>query len=96
VVEVTASYEWFVQLVEPRAARIVLAHPSKLRVIAESTRNATVTNSDTGTAISNAALTLTEGDYQEVMQAFPTGDYVGAGERVGTYTLTATAPGFQM
>lgn len=37
-VEATASYEWFVQLVEPLAKRIVLAHPGKLRVIAESTR----------------------------------------------------------
>lgn len=37
-VEATASYEWFVQLVEPLAQRIVLAHPGKLRVIAESTR----------------------------------------------------------
>ena len=38
VVEATASYEWFVQLVEPTADRVVLAHPGKLRVIAESTR----------------------------------------------------------
>ena len=37
VVEATASYEWFVQLVEPLAERVVLAHPGKLRVIAEST-----------------------------------------------------------
>ena len=37
-VEATASYEWFVRLVEPTADRVVLAHPSKLRVIAESTR----------------------------------------------------------
>ena len=36
VVEATASYEWFVQLIEPTAQRIVLAHPGKLRVIAES------------------------------------------------------------
>ena len=36
MVEATASYEWFVQLIEPTAARIVLAHPGKLRVIAES------------------------------------------------------------
>ena len=36
VVEATASYEWFVRLIEPTAARIVLAHPGKLRVIAES------------------------------------------------------------
>ncbi len=38
VVEATASYEWFVQLVEPAADRVVLAHPGKLRVIAESTK----------------------------------------------------------
>lgn len=38
VVEATASYEWFVRLIEPFAERVVLAHPSKLRVIAESTR----------------------------------------------------------
>lgn len=38
VVEATASYEWFVQLVERFAQRVVLAHPGKLRVIAESTR----------------------------------------------------------
>jgi transposase len=37
-VEATASYEWFVKLVEPWADRIVLAHPKKLRIIAESTR----------------------------------------------------------
>lgn len=38
VVEATASYEWFVQLLEPAARRVLLAHPKKLRVIAESTR----------------------------------------------------------
>lgn len=38
VVEATASYEWFVQLVEAYSDRVVLAHPGKLRVIAESTR----------------------------------------------------------
>lgn len=38
VVEATASYEWFVHLIEPLAERVVLAHPGKLRVIAESTR----------------------------------------------------------
>lgn len=38
VVEATASYEWFLRLVEPMADRVVLAHPKKLRVIAESTR----------------------------------------------------------
>lgn len=38
VVEATASYEWFVQLVESYADRVILAHPAKLRVIAESTR----------------------------------------------------------
>jgi transposase len=37
-VEATASYEWFVRLVEPFAQRVILAHPGKLRIIAESTR----------------------------------------------------------
>jgi transposase len=38
VVEATASYEWFLLLVEDLAERLVLAHPKKLRVIAESAR----------------------------------------------------------
>ena len=36
VVEATASYEWLVKLIEPAADRVVLAHPKKLRIIAES------------------------------------------------------------
>jgi transposase len=36
VVEATASYEWLVQLLEPLADDWVLAHPGKMRVIAES------------------------------------------------------------
>jgi transposase len=38
VVEATAAYEWFFLLIEDLADRLVLAHPKKLRVIAESTR----------------------------------------------------------
>jgi transposase len=38
VVEATASYEWLWRLSEPSADRLVLAHPKKLRVIAESRR----------------------------------------------------------
>jgi transposase len=38
VVEATASYEWLVRLIEPLAQRVLLAHPQKLRIIAESTR----------------------------------------------------------
>ena len=38
VVEATASYEWLVALIEPLADRVVLAHPGKLRVIAESAK----------------------------------------------------------
>ena len=38
VVEATVGYEWLLRLVEPYAHRAVLAHPGKLRVIAESTR----------------------------------------------------------
>jgi transposase len=38
VIEATAAYEWFFLLIENLADRLVLAHPKKLRVIAESTR----------------------------------------------------------
>jgi transposase len=38
VVEATATYEWLVQLLEKLAKDWVLAHPGKLRVIAESTK----------------------------------------------------------
>lgn len=38
VIEATASYEWLVCLLEPLADRIILAHPQKLRIIAQSTR----------------------------------------------------------
>jgi transposase len=38
VVEATATYEWLVQLLEPLAAKWLLAHPGKMRVIAESTK----------------------------------------------------------
>jgi transposase len=38
VVEATASYEWLFQRLEPLSQRMILAHPGKLRVIAESTR----------------------------------------------------------
>ena len=36
VVEATASYTWFVELVKPLAEEVVLANPGKLRVIVES------------------------------------------------------------
>lgn len=35
VVEATASYEWLWKLLEPTADRLVLAHPKRMRVIAE-------------------------------------------------------------
>lgn len=38
VVEATASYEWLFELLEPVADKLVLAHPGKLRVIAESVK----------------------------------------------------------
>ncbi len=38
VVEATASYEWLLELIEPTAEKVVLAHPGKLRVIAESVK----------------------------------------------------------
>src|SRR5688572_20393442 len=36
VVEATATYDWLWVLLEPLAERLVLAHPKKLRIIAES------------------------------------------------------------
>lgn len=57
--------------------------------------NSSVTDARTGAAITNARLTLTEGTYSEEMTRFPANnDYVGAGERAGTYTLTAEASGY--
>lgn len=38
VVEATASYQWLWKLLVPIAQRLVLAHPGKMRIIAESTR----------------------------------------------------------
>jgi transposase len=38
VVEATASYLWFVELVGPLTEKVVLANPKKLRIIAESTK----------------------------------------------------------
>jgi transposase len=37
-VEATAAYEWFLKLIESHADRIVLVHPRKMRIIAESRR----------------------------------------------------------
>jgi transposase len=36
--ESTAAYEWFAELAEPLAERMVLVHPRKMRIIAESRR----------------------------------------------------------
>ena len=57
--------------------------------------SSTVTSAQNGAKIDNATLTLRDGEYVEVMQHIFDGEYVGAGERAGTYTLTAVAPGFQ-
>lgn len=38
VIEATSSYPWLVEILEPLAEKVVLANPSKLRVIAESTK----------------------------------------------------------
>jgi len=38
VLEATSSYYWFVELLGPTAAEVVLANPAKMRVIAESTK----------------------------------------------------------
>jgi transposase len=37
-VEATSAYEWLLELVDPTADRVVLVHPRKMRIIAESRR----------------------------------------------------------
>jgi transposase len=37
VVEATGGYQWLVELIEPLADRVILAHAKKMRIIAEST-----------------------------------------------------------
>jgi len=56
---------------------------------------------ENGDPVAGATLTLTEGDYTEVIPGPPGsgaegagGVYLGAGERAGTYTLTIEAEGF--
>ena len=63
----------------------------------------TVTVTDeSGEPVTGAALTLTDGDYTEMIPGPPGtgielegGVYLGAGERAGTYTLTIEADGFE-
>jgi hypothetical protein len=52
-----------------------------------------LTDAASGEPVAEATLTLVDGDYAEVMEFIPTGAYVGAGERKGTYTLTIEVPG---
>lgn len=56
--------------------------------------NVTVVD-ENGDPVSGATLTLTEGDYSEVMEELRPGEYAGAGERRGTYTLAVEADGFE-
>lgn len=56
--------------------------------------NVTVTD-ENGDPVSGATLTLTEGDFSETMEELRAGEYVGAGERAGAYTLTVEAAGFE-
>ena len=56
--------------------------------------NVTVTDSATHQPIEGATLTLTDGNYTEVMENGSGGSYAGAGERAGTYVLTIDAEGY--
>jgi len=54
----------------------------------------TVTDPD-GAAIENVSVTITDGDYEEDAMFLSETEYVGAGEREGTYTITVEAPGYE-
>ncbi len=56
--------------------------------------NVSLTNIQTGAPISGATLTLTEGSYNETLQELQPGQYTGAGERAGTYSLIVATDGF--
>ena len=53
-----------------------------------------LTNAQTGSPISGATLTLTEGGYAETMQESGPGVYLGAFGRSGTYSLSVQADEF--
>lgn len=53
-----------------------------------------VVNADTGAAVTNATVTLVEGDYTESLLGYE-GSHRGAEERPGTYTLTVMADGYE-
>ncbi len=46
-------------------------------------------------SINDATLTLTDGTYEEDMQSYQSGEFGGTGEHARTYTLIATASGYQ-
>jgi len=57
--------------------------------------SATVRNAANNAPVTGATLVLVDGAYRETMMSFgPPGQYAGAGERAGTYTLAVMAPGF--
>ncbi|HPZ99273.1 MAG TPA: carboxypeptidase regulatory-like domain-containing protein [Phycisphaerae bacterium] len=53
-----------------------------------------VINAVTGVPITDAIVTLTEGDYHEELEGGDGDEYVGAFERRGIYSLVVEAPGF--
>ena len=52
---------------------------------------------EAGAAICDATVTITDGDYEETLENVGGDDcaYVGAGERAGTYAITAEKAGYQ-
>jgi hypothetical protein len=59
--------------------------------------NVNVVDALTGLPVPNATAVITDLGYSEVLQSFDpsTGEFTGAGERPGTYTLSVSAPGYQ-
>jgi hypothetical protein len=53
-----------------------------------------VTDMTTSAPIVNATVMASDGTYSETLMSLDNGDYVGAFDRAGTYTLSVIAPGY--
>jgi len=77
----------------PATAGCGLAFPGACTLEAVYGVNVSLTDT-AGEPITDAVLVLTDGNYQETMEELRPGDYAGAVERAGEYSLSIDADGF--